>query len=189
MKTYGDMSEEKIGGRWDASLSLLFNHYGTDKDWIDERYGVGVVTRATKHFLPGDVVILMWWNGSGERQRCWSRTRRGRSIKGLYVEYGNFESFGHYDVYNAGDRGTYHRRATHHRKTRDWPNTLLDNALIHVFEPPPSWDDWPSPVGPTGAAVRRYVVESTRAWHAGRWVGASTPATSMGDEVKDNPHA
>ena len=166
MKTYGGMSEEEIGQRWDASVALtLAGGFLDPEDLEDGLYGVAVVRRATKHFLPGDVFPVVWTNGGGERQPVWCRTRRGRTLEHFYVEYANFES-------------TY-TRAAHHRKSKDFGD-LKDNALVLLLEPPPGSIDgeWPSI---SAAAVRRYVVESTRAWHAGSRVGASTPAPSVRD--------
>lgn len=170
MKTYGGMSEEEIGSRWDASVALVSKGVFTSSLKRGE-YGVGIARRATKHFLPGDVFLILWMNGGGERQPVWCRTRRGRSLKCFYVEYANFESIGRY---NFVEDKEWHVRAEHHKKSKDG-EPLNDNALVQIFEPPPGSIDgeWPAI---SGAAVRRYVVESTRAWHAGSRVGASTPA-------------
>jgi len=172
MKTYGGMSEEEIGRRWDASVTLISASGFTSQIAGDLSYSVGIARRATKHFLPGDVFPIIWMNGGGERQPVWCRTRRGRSLEYFYVEYANFESYGRYDAYDGGRE--WHVRAEHHKKSKDG-EPLNDKALVQIFEPPPGSIDgnWPAI---SGAAVRRYVVESTRAWHAGSRVGASTPA-------------
>jgi hypothetical protein len=171
MKTYEGMSEEEIGERWDASVALTISEGFVDlEDGQPGGYGVAIVRRATKHFLPGDVFPISWSNGGGERQQVWCRTRRGRILKHFYVEYANYESIGRYDF--DGDR-EWHVRAKHHRKSKDG-ESLANNALVHLLEPPPGCIDgaWPSI---SSAAVRRYVVESTHAWHAGSRVGVGTP--------------
>ena len=177
MKTCGDMSEEEIGRRWDASVTMTLKSSFVGCEDLEEgdSYAAAIARRATKHFLPGDVFPITWMNGGGERQPVWCRTRRGRSLDYFYVEYANHEHPGRYDF----GRGHWHVRAKQHRKSKGG-ESLNGNALVILLEPPPGSIDgkWPSI---SSAAVRRYVVESTRSWHAGSRVGASTPAIFQGD--------
>ena len=96
----GGMTEEEIGRRWDATVALF------DKDGWDSS-GVAIVQRATKHFIPGDVVVVAFMNGGGQRQPAWCRTRKGRSVRRLFVEYCNYEN-------DFGDMDGRHARADQH---------------------------------------------------------------------------
>ena len=168
MKTLGGMEAKEVEARWDDTVALFL------KDGWDNP-GVGIVQRATKHFIPGDVVVLAFMNGGGQRQPAWCCTRKGWSVRRLFVEYCNYHN-------DYGDVDGRHARADQHVSLDDEGyriiKQLTDRSTIFLLEPPPGGANgvWPSLLD---AAVRRYVVESTCAWHAASRVGASSPVFSQ----------
>lgn len=154
MKMLGDMSVEQVGRRWDKTVALF-----ESDGWGNA--GVGLVQRATKLFIPGDVVIVSFTNGGGQRQPAWCYTRKSRPVRRFFVEYCNYEN-------DFGDMYDRHTRAPHHLsrdREKNGPTQLSDRSTVVLIEPPHGGSDgvWPSLVD---AAVRQFVVESARARHA-----------------------
>lgn len=80
------------GTRWDKTVELFMSTQYPDLPIprMGKDCGIGIVIRRHRLFQPGDVVLMNYWNGGGERQLIFCRTQRGYSIKMYYLQYRHY---------------------------------------------------------------------------------------------------
>ena len=119
-------------------MMFVASHWGSAYAKLGSDFGIAVVQRPTKLFSVGDVAILVWMNGGGERQMCFCRTKKNKTIAELFVQYARYK----WTYPKPGDTGETVR---------------FDNKTVFkVIEHPDELEGLP----PTDPAVRRFVVES-----------------------------
>jgi hypothetical protein len=128
-------------GRWDATVRLcLDSHWGVE----GTGWGLAVVQRRHKLLLPGDLVILVWANGGGERQYAWCQSARGYAVREMYLPYSRHKAW-------RTPGGTEHDS-----------KQMSDRTLLKLVELP----DVLAKKSPSDPAVRQFVAETLCAGNA-----------------------
>jgi hypothetical protein len=88
--------------RWDKTVALALKyHWGIYQydleTWTPDRlrpedWDVGRVTRNTKHFLAGDLVLVFYNNSQAERAPVTGYSGRGHSVTRLYMQFQRFKN-------------------------------------------------------------------------------------------------
>jgi hypothetical protein len=150
--------------RWARTLDLWrAEHWAASEaereaDWSgDEGAGWGLARcrLKTRLFLPGDVGILWFCNGQGERWPITCRTQRGYDVTGLYVQVRRS---------HGGPRRTSYAYSQAHRMA-DWQYKELDKGAYEDTSDRTRFElvELPGELArkaPTDSAVRGYVLET-----------------------------
>ncbi len=90
MKTLAVQRLASDVGRYELALEAYATAFGRDAlGWPMTDLSWGLFVRPSRHFLPGDVVIVWWSNGQGARQPVIGySSKRGACMRSLYVKIG-----------------------------------------------------------------------------------------------------
>lgn len=148
-------SVEERARLWDLTVAAYAKSYwADDDDELDQSYGIGIVQRSHRLFSIGDVVIVAWSNGGGERARIFCRTSKGRTVTDYHFQYA---------------RHRYRRKP--YKFERGEFKRYDDRTVVRVVEHP----DLLTGLPPRDPAVRRFVVETLLAGDAALRVGEGSP--------------
>lgn len=129
--------------------------------WCADHWSMGVIVRNTRLFMVGDIVLVFFNNGNGERWPVF-----GLSSKGYRVSY----------KYVQGFRYSRHDECTPTCVVRCPPTQRYTNrtALRFVEVPDEVWSQRGSKSDP--AVVRQWLSDALRAGYAASGVGSGSPA-------------
>lgn len=84
---------EDADTRWTKTVELFMSCQWSDlpAPMLGKNCGLGVVLHPHRLFRPGDVVIMNYWNGGGERQLVFCRTQRGYNVRMYYLPYRRYK--------------------------------------------------------------------------------------------------
>lgn len=140
--------------QWDRTAALAAGEFGDDAVGrrslaLGDGWMLGEVAAPCRLFIPGDHVCVMISNGGGERQPVCGVSGKGYPVRRLYMKHASWK---------IRDEGV---------------DARYDRSPLRIVECPRGL----AGLRPDDAAVRRFVVDRTRASDAARRVGASSPPT------------
>lgn len=156
--------------QWDRTIALAAFGWRQARTMANLR--LAIIVAPHRLFRVGDVVVITFMNGGGERQPVEGFSSKGFAVKGRrksgrYIQYGRYT--------NSMDFGSFQQEdkipAWQFRAREDKESKFVPAGHMRFLEVPGHLQDRLV----DDPAVRGYVLEAVRALHAARRVSADSP--------------
>lgn len=171
-----DIDEQRVLRQFDKAVALAHAD-NVELDW-GRSIGLGVFARNTRLFLRGDLVLVWFSNGGGERWHVYGYSSRGYSVSNRYVQGYRYRDRGVWRP--AGKNGTYEYKASR-TSSQDVHSNKTPMRVVDVP------DEVSNGLKSDPARLRRWLSEALRTGYAARGVGSGSPALFLPFVHQDTP--